>query len=93
MRWLARITYFDWERAFADEMVYGPFRRWYHRHEFMPGIVRGHRGTTVRDIVDFDVLGPLNFTALPQMAALFAYRHRAARRLLVRGTDSIHAVG
>jgi len=76
MRWESRITEFEENRLFADEMLSGPYRRWYHRHSFRtaPG------GVEVRDHVEYALpLGPLGRLAHAlavrrQLEGIFGYR-------------------
>lgn len=83
MTWESRITEYEENRCFADEMVRGPYRRWYHRHLFraVPG------GVEIRDEVDyalpFGLLGRLAHavTVRRQLDAIFAYRHRRIAEL------------
>jgi len=76
IRWESRITEFEESRLFADEMLRGPYRRWYHRHLFaaVPG------GVEIRDEVDYELpfgLGGRIAHALAvrrQLEAIFRYR-------------------
>jgi ligand-binding SRPBCC domain-containing protein len=54
-RWIARITEFEWNDYFADVQQKGPFKRWHHRHEFVPETRRGVNGTLVRDVIEYEV--------------------------------------
>jgi len=54
VQWTARIVEYAQDKAFADEQVRGPFRRWRHRHEFREEKRDGQAGTVVRDVVEFD---------------------------------------
>lgn len=74
--WTSRITEYVEGELFADEMLSGPYRRWYHRHLFraVPG------GVEIRDIVEYElpfgILGRLAHTLFVrrQLQAIFAYR-------------------
>ena len=87
MRWVARITEFEWNRHFADIQVKGPFRSWYHRHE-MEAETRGDvAGTLVRDRIEcdlgFGVLGDFALRILSaKIAGTFRYRQRVLPQLL-----------
>jgi len=76
MRWRTRITEYEPGVSFADEMIRGPYQRWYHRHLFRP--VEG--GVEMVDIVDFELpFGPLgrwthDHVVRPQLEAIFDYR-------------------
>ena len=41
MSWRSRISEYEPRVLFADEMIHGPYQRWYHRHLFeeVPGAV------------------------------------------------------
>jgi ligand-binding SRPBCC domain-containing protein len=86
--WTARITEFEWEHHFADIQERGPFKSFYHRHEFGAETRDGTRGTRVRDVIEYDV-GYGVFGALAerlwttkQLARTFEYRQGALERLL-----------
>jgi ligand-binding SRPBCC domain-containing protein len=87
-RWLARITEFEWNRYFADVQDEGPFRRWHHRHEFASAWKNETEGTTIRDIIDYDVgfgfLGSIANALFVrrQMQSTFAERQRKLPELL-----------
>ena len=79
-RWVARITEFEWNRYFADVQDEGPFKRWNHWHEFAGGRKNGTEGTTIRDIIDYEVgFGFLGWIAnavfiRPEIQSAFAER-------------------
>ncbi|MEJ2202786.1 MAG: SRPBCC family protein [Gemmatimonadota bacterium] len=83
MRWRSRISEYVEGELFADEMLSGPYRRWYHRHFFtaVPD------GVEVRDVVQYQLpLGPLGrlahvMTVRGQLDAIFDYRHGAITRI------------
>lgn len=86
----ARVTHLNRSDDVAeirDEMLDGPFPRWRHIHRFeaVPA------GTRMTDRVAYALpLGPvraLSGLAWPAFAALFAYRHRATRRLLEAASE------
>lgn len=54
-RWIARITEFERNRYFADVQDHGPFKSWYHRHEFINSIMEGTAGTLIRDVIDYEI--------------------------------------
>jgi ligand-binding SRPBCC domain-containing protein len=87
-RSVARITEFEWNRYFADVQVHGPFQSWHHRHEFASARTNGTEGTTIRDIIDYEVgfgfLGPFANALLirPQMQSTFAERQGRLADLL-----------
>ena len=60
VRWRTAIDIFEPERRFVDRQVHGPYRRWHHRHEFVPL----GPATLVIDVVDYELpLGPLGTLA------------------------------
>jgi ligand-binding SRPBCC domain-containing protein len=67
---------------FADRMVKGPFKRWYHRHSVLP---KGEHASLLRDEVDYELpLGLLGRIvggafAHRELTRLFAYRHLVTR--------------
>ena len=87
-RWVARITEFEWNRYFADVQDEGPFKRWNHRHEFASGRKNGTEGTTIRNIIDYEVgFGFLSSNAnglciRPEIQSAFAQRQRRLPDLL-----------
>jgi ligand-binding SRPBCC domain-containing protein len=87
-RWVARITEFEWNRYFSDVQDEGPFKSWHHRHEFASAGRNGTEGTTIRDIIDYEVgfgfLGSIANALFiwPQMQSTFAERQRRLTNLL-----------
>jgi ligand-binding SRPBCC domain-containing protein len=79
MKWKSRIAEYEPAGSFADEMIQGPYSRWYHRHLFRS--VTG--GVEMEDIVDYRLplgpLGRLTHRALirRQLEAIFDYRREA----------------
>ena len=78
LRWESVIAEYRDGELFADEMLRGPYRRWYHRHRFrrVPG------GVEIEDAVDYELpCGPLGRLAHAvavrrQLGAIFDYRER-----------------
>jgi len=87
-RWIARITEFKWNDYFADVQQEGPFKRWHHRHQFLPETRDGVSGTLVRDVIEYEVgFGPLGALANVlfierQMRGTFAERQKVLPELL-----------
>jgi ligand-binding SRPBCC domain-containing protein len=87
-RWIALITEFEWNHHFADIQKKGPFKRFHHRHEFAGEIRAGVSGTTVRDIIEYEIafgfVGALaqRFFVGPQLQKAFEYRQEALAKLL-----------
>ncbi len=94
MKWRSRISEYVEGEMFADEMLSGPYTRWYHRHLFtsVPD------GVEMTDIVQYQLpLGPLGrlahaMTVRSQLEAIFDYRRSAIARIfglpLPAGTPS-----
>jgi len=84
--WTSRISELEEGVMFADEMLSGPYRRWYHRHRFRP--VSG--GTEIVDIVEYALpLGPIGrlvhtLSVKRQLRAIFDFR--AARATEIFGS-------
>jgi ligand-binding SRPBCC domain-containing protein len=53
VRWLARITEFEWNSHFKDEQVRGPFAVFRHRHGTLDATRNGQAGTLVTDEIDY----------------------------------------
>jgi len=59
MKWVSRIVEFEIDQYFVDVQARGPFKFWRHRHEFLPSDRNGLPGTTIRDIVEYEIgFGP-----------------------------------
>ncbi|HKN15789.1 MAG TPA: SRPBCC family protein [Candidatus Sulfotelmatobacter sp.] len=86
--WIAAIAEFEWNHHFADVQQKGPFKRWHHRHEFLPEARQGLSGTLVRDLIDYELgFGPLGALAnslfiARQMRHTFAERQKILPQLL-----------
>jgi deoxyribodipyrimidine photo-lyase len=78
MRWESRIARYEQNQCFADEMLRGPYRSWFHTHTFraVP------HGIEVHDRVEYSLpLGPLGslvhrIMVRRQLEAIFDYRTR-----------------
>ena len=87
-QWIAAITEFEWNHYFADVQQKGPFKRWHHRHEFLPEARNDRSGTLVRDIIEYEVgfglLGALadSLVIERQMRRTFAERQTILPTLL-----------
>ena len=87
-RWLSRITEFEWNHHFADVQDEGPFKSWHHLHQFESESKAGVAGTTIRDVIDYEigfgVLGSLADALFVrrQMENTFAERQRRLPELL-----------
>jgi len=86
--WVARITEFEWNHHFADVQEKGPFQSWHHRHEFAANAKDGVPGTTIRDVIDYEIrFGPVGRAAdslfvRHQMESTFRERQRKLPDLL-----------
>lgn len=78
VRWRTRIAAWEPPRRFADEQLEGPYRRWFHEHDFEEAA--GGAATKVRDRVSYEVpggpLAPLIHRLLVRrdVEKIFAYR-------------------
>lgn len=69
-------------RSFEDVMVKGPFKRWHHKHLFLPH----EDGCLLRDEIEYEApLGLLGrfadgLAVRPKLQKLFDYRHEVTRR-------------
>jgi ligand-binding SRPBCC domain-containing protein len=96
--WKARIVEFDWNCFFCDEQEEGPFAFWRHCHRIRTQEQDGVQGTLVADHVEYALpLGPLGELANAlfvkrQMAATFAYRHKATVKWLERVAADFRAM-
>ena len=90
MKWRSRISEFVDGELFADEMLRGPYKRWYHRHLF----AQLEDGVEVVDIVEYTlplgVLGSLVHGAVirRQLEAIFDYRATTIDRVFGAGQTS-----
>lgn len=73
--WIARITEFEWNDHFADVQEKGPFKLWHHRHEFAASLKDGQRGTTIRDVIDYEI----GFGVLGRIAGVLFVRRQLER--------------
>jgi uncharacterized protein len=83
VKWKTVISEYQPPFYFVDEQLKGPYKLWWHVHEF----AEAAHGTTVSDCVDYTLpLGPLGRIAYSgdcrQLKAIFAYRQRAMPKLL-----------
>ena len=81
IRWQSEITSWDPPHSFVDEQRRGPYRRWIHRHTFVPVA----DGTLVRDEVDYAILGGglvQKLFVAPDIEKIFAYRTTKLKELL-----------
>ncbi len=88
--WEALIEEFHWNKGFCDVQVRGPFRYWRQCHLVRAAAEPETRtpGTILRDEIEYELPLPCGLRAAdwigarPQIAALFAYRHKRTRELL-----------
>lgn len=83
LRWRTKITAWEPQRRFVDEMLRGPYRWWRHEHAFeeCPG------GTRVVDRVHYGVPGGalVNWLVVSRdVRAIFAYRQQVLGELFTR---------
>jgi ligand-binding SRPBCC domain-containing protein len=90
--WIALITEFKRNERFADRQTKGPFKHFFHVHEFRSETRGTVQGTLVRDVIEFEVgLGPIGKIAercfvLPQLRRTFRYRQKKVEELLTKST-------
>lgn len=88
--WRARITHFEWNSFFCDEMEEGPFAYWKHCHRIREESRDGVAGSRIVDDVEYALaLGPLGVAAnslfiAHQIRSTFNYRHKATLEWLER---------
>ncbi len=84
MKWESRIAEYEKNVMFADTMIAGPYKSWYHTHQFRKasGVVE------IEDRVDYEMpfgfLGALahGLMVRRQLDAIFDFRARQISRLL-----------
>lgn len=83
LRWESLIAEYIPGESFADEMLKGPYRRWYHRHHFR----QAADGVEIEDVVDYELpFGPVGRLAHAvlvkrELKRIFDYREREIARL------------
>lgn len=83
LSWRSRISEYEPGQHFADEMLRGPYARWYHRHLFT--VVPG--GVEIVDRVEYRLpMGPLgrlvhDVVVRSQLEAIFDYRREMVARI------------
>lgn len=83
MRWRSRIAEYEDGVRFVDEMLSGPYKRWYHRHLF----TALENAVEMQDVVEYELpfgpLGTLAHTTVVrrQLASIFDYRYNAIARI------------
>ena len=93
VRWLARIEESS-PTGFVDRQIDGPFRRWRHRHQFVPV---DDATTEVVDEVEaalscHPLWGPVGLAMWLGLPLVFAYRQRRTRDLLGRELATAEAL-
>ncbi len=81
LRWQSEITVWNLPHLFVDEQRRGPYRRWIHRHTFVPV----PDGTLIKDEVEYAVLGGSlvqKFFVAPDIEKIFAYRSTKLKELV-----------
>jgi ligand-binding SRPBCC domain-containing protein len=84
LTWVSRIESWEYNRAFVDRQIHGPYQLWHHTHEF-EGI---GAGTLMRDRVRYSIpfgtIGDLARLLFVQrdLDNVFAFRHAATAELL-----------
>ena len=86
MRWESRIAEYEKDVSFADEMLRGPYKTWYHVHRFKTV----SNGVEMFDRVEYELpFGPLGRLAhwvlvRRQLQAIFDYREKRIRQIFGR---------
>jgi ligand-binding SRPBCC domain-containing protein len=84
MRWESLIAKYEKGVMFADEMLRGPYKSWYHTHEFK----QVPRGVEMTDRVEYELplwwLGRIAHDVMirQQLEAIFDFRAREIARIL-----------
>ena len=87
MIWKSRISEYEENSFFVDEMMQGPYKTWYHRHLF--STVRG--GVEITDLVKYELpfglLGNLVHSILirKQLEKIFNHRNEAIAKIFGPG--------
>jgi ligand-binding SRPBCC domain-containing protein len=83
IRWRSTISEYERGVRFADEMLRGPYRSWYHRHLFHVTPEGVEMVDTVRYELPLGPLGRLAHAAFVrrQLESIFDYRRRAIERI------------
>lgn len=87
MKWESLIAEYEKNESFADKMLRGPYKSWYHVHRFreVPD------GVEMTDRVEYEMpFGPLgrlahSIAVRRQLKAIFAYRERRIREIFSDG--------
>jgi len=83
MRWESLIAEYEKNVSFADEMLRGPYKSWYHVHRFKAT----PKGVEMSDRVEYELpFGPLGRLAhwimvRRQLRAIFNYREKRIRQI------------
>ncbi len=91
MRWESRITEYRENDMFADEMLRGPYKRWYHTHRFR----EIKDGVEMRDRVEYVLpFGPLGQIAHAvmvrrQLRGIFDYRAEKIEEIFTKGRQPV----
>jgi ligand-binding SRPBCC domain-containing protein len=91
--WQTEISCWEPPLRFVDRQISGPYRRWEHLHEFIPG----DQGTKILDRVDYALpLSPLSECMHPllrrQLSRIFLYRQQALKQLFCPSADTEYGV-
>jgi ligand-binding SRPBCC domain-containing protein len=84
-----RVVTLETPGLIVEEMVKGPFKRWYHRHSFV--VVGEGGGVEVRDEIEFEPPGGFlgvflkESTILDQLEDGFFHRHGQLKKLFANG--------
>jgi len=92
MGWVSRISEHEEGAYFADEMISGPYRKWYHRHVFTDTPDGVEMLDRVEYVLPFGPLGRLVHAAVVrrQLEGIFDFRREAIARIF---SDQPQGVG
>lgn len=91
--WIAQVVGFEWNHHFADVQKKGPFKSFYHRHEFAAVRRNGVNGTIVRDVIRYEVRFGIfgkwaqNLLLIRKLKQTFEYRQMTLEKLLAQETQ------
>ena len=81
-RWVTEIRHVDFQRYFADEQRFGPYRFWYHEHRFTAENGSVRMTDAVHYIIGFGVIGNIlhRLWLRRKLEKVFEYRRSSIDR-------------
>jgi len=92
LRWESEITAWEPPHRFVDEQRRGPYDRWIHEHEFE----EYEEGTTIRDTVQYSVVGGLfvdRVLVAPDLRRIFEFRRQKISEIFYYRSRLIRLLG